>query len=111
MPHHTHRTRLPAEWEPQAATLLTWPHQNTDWNKNIGDADTVYTTLSNTISQHQPLIIVTTDDNHRQHIETLLHLSTQPHQYKPTRSAFTIAQATTLGREIMAPYRLSNTSS
>lgn len=77
MPHHTHRTRLPAEWEPQAATLLTWPHQNTDWNKNIGDADTVYTTLSNTISQHQPLIIVTTDDNHRQHIETLLHLSTQ----------------------------------
>ncbi|MGH8184807.1 MAG: agmatine deiminase family protein, partial [Rhodanobacteraceae bacterium] len=23
--------RLPAEWEPQAAVLLAWPHSGTDW--------------------------------------------------------------------------------
>jgi agmatine deiminase len=25
--------RLPAEWEPQDAIMLTWPHKNTDWRQ------------------------------------------------------------------------------
>ena len=24
-------TRFPAEWEPQSAILLAWPHAGTDW--------------------------------------------------------------------------------
>lgn len=24
-------TRLPAEWEPHGAVMLSWPHKDTDW--------------------------------------------------------------------------------
>ena len=26
-----HRFRMPAEWEPHAATWIAWPHEKTDW--------------------------------------------------------------------------------
>ena len=26
-----HNVILPAEWYPQSAVQLTWPHENTDW--------------------------------------------------------------------------------
>ena len=29
--------RLPAEWEPQQAVLLTWPHAATDWAYCLAD--------------------------------------------------------------------------
>ncbi|HEY7883692.1 MAG TPA: agmatine deiminase family protein, partial [Cellvibrionaceae bacterium] len=34
--------RLPAEWEPQSAVLLTWPHADTDWQWILADAQRVY---------------------------------------------------------------------
>ena len=27
--------RLPAEWEPQSAILLAWPHAGTDWAERL----------------------------------------------------------------------------
>ena len=31
--------RFPAEWEPQSAILLTWPHSETNWAPNLAAAE------------------------------------------------------------------------
>src|SRR3989304_3064145 len=34
--------RLPAEWEPQSAIMLTWPHSAMDWQTWLNEVDPVY---------------------------------------------------------------------
>ena len=54
--------RLPAEWEPQYAIQLTWPHKHTDWNAEPGMLEEVtrcYVRLAEEISKRENLIIVT----------------------------------------------------
>lgn len=40
-----HRVRLPAEWEPQDAIQLTWPHAGTDWKPILNEIIPVYEAL------------------------------------------------------------------
>lgn len=56
--------RLPAEWEPQEAVLLTWPHHNTDWAPIIDEVDSLYFSLSYEIVNHTNLIIAATPERH-----------------------------------------------
>ncbi|WP_461517777.1 agmatine deiminase family protein [Porticoccus sp.] len=37
--------RLPAEWEPQDAIQLTWPHKDTDWLPLLGEVIPIYERL------------------------------------------------------------------
>ena len=37
--------RFPAEWEPQAAILIAWPHANTDWAARLGEVEDTYIKL------------------------------------------------------------------
>lgn len=37
--------RLPAEWEPQDAVLLVWPHEGTDWAENLVALRSLYCQL------------------------------------------------------------------
>lgn len=37
--------RLPAEWEPQDAVQLTWPHAGTDWRGMLGEVVALYERL------------------------------------------------------------------
>lgn len=62
--------RLPAEWEPQAAVLLTWPHEGTDWRPWLSETEGVYARLAAEISRRLRVIIVCTDDDHKQHVAT-----------------------------------------
>ena len=32
--------RLLAEWEPQAAVLIAWPHAGTDWAESLAAVET-----------------------------------------------------------------------
>ncbi len=34
--------RLPAEWEPQDAILLTWPHRHSDWASMLEEVTALY---------------------------------------------------------------------
>ena len=63
------RIRLPAEWEPQSAILLTWPHANTDWHSQLPEIENVFLDIAFHISLYQSLIIVCFDDEHRIHIQ------------------------------------------
>ncbi len=66
--------RLPAEWEPQSAVLLTWPHEGTDWAPQLAATEDVYTRLCYQISAAagEKLLIVCRDGTHRLQVERRL---------------------------------------
>lgn len=55
--------RLPAEWEPQSAVQLTFPHASTDWASMLDEVMPVFLTLARTIARFQPVLIVCEDDD------------------------------------------------
>lgn len=72
MPKHHSGRWLPAEWEPQSAIILTWPHSHSDWQPWLPTVETVYVEMSRLIALHQDLIISCFDESHQQHVKTLL---------------------------------------
>jgi agmatine/peptidylarginine deiminase len=67
-----HRLGLPAEWEPQSAVLIAWPHAGTDWAERLADVETTYSALAAAVVRFQSLIIVVPDAALHKHVETLL---------------------------------------
>ena len=61
--------RLPAEWEPQQAIQLTWPHNATDWRDTLQEVTQCYIEIARQISKRQDLWIVTPEP---QKVERLL---------------------------------------
>ncbi len=49
---------MPAEWEPQRAVQLTWPHGATDWAPMLTDIEKVYLTMAREIARREQLIVV-----------------------------------------------------
>lgn len=49
--------RLPAEWEPQDAIQLTWPHKGTDWLPLLADVIPVYERLVQLLARRGHVII------------------------------------------------------
>jgi len=64
--------RLPAEWEPQAAIQLTWPHDNTDWAPHLNEVQPVFAALAAAISHYEPVLIVARDPEHMEVISGFL---------------------------------------
>jgi agmatine/peptidylarginine deiminase len=64
--------RLPAEWEPQAAVLIAWPHAGTDWADRLDAVESTYVALATAITRFQPLIIVVADEALHTHASTKL---------------------------------------
>lgn len=52
---------LPAEWEPQKAVQLTWPHAHTDWQPYLQDIVGTEVQLAKVIARYQEVLIVTQD--------------------------------------------------
>ena len=45
--------RFPAEWEPQDAVLIAWPHAGTDWAERLAEVETTYVALAVAITRFQ----------------------------------------------------------
>lgn len=60
-PEYRNKRTLPAEWAPQSAIQLTWPHENTDWAYMLSEVTATFTRLAFEIATRQPLIIVHPD--------------------------------------------------
>ena len=56
------RARFPAEWEPQSAVLIAWPHADTDWAPRLAEVEATYVALVAAITRFQPVVIVVADD-------------------------------------------------
>lgn len=57
----TSTLRLPAEWEPQDAVLIAWPHEHTDWAARLAEVETTYVALAAAVTRFQALIVVVAD--------------------------------------------------
>ncbi|HET6806072.1 MAG TPA: agmatine deiminase family protein [Frateuria sp.] len=68
--------RLPAEWEPQDAVLIAWPHEGTDWAERLAEVETTYVALAAAVTRFQPLIVIVADDAVRAGAERLLRGAT-----------------------------------
>ncbi|MBO4871409.1 MAG: agmatine deiminase family protein [Muribaculaceae bacterium] len=51
--------RLRAEWEPQSAILVAWPHAGTDWVTSLNRVQACYRLLAEAITRDEDLIVVT----------------------------------------------------
>lgn len=54
--------RLRAEWEPQSAILIAWPHPDSDWCHDIAIVEPLYDRLALEIARRQQLLILARDD-------------------------------------------------
>lgn len=52
---------LPAEWEPQSAIMLTWPHAGTDWKPYLPKITDTYLELADIITRYEQLLVATPD--------------------------------------------------
>lgn len=55
--------RFLAEWEPQSAILIAWPHIDSDWASILSEVIDCYRHFTQAIVADEPLIIVTPDAN------------------------------------------------
>lgn len=53
--------RLPAEWEPQSAVQLTFPHAGTDWADMLDTVLPCFVRIAETISRYEKVLIVCQD--------------------------------------------------
>lgn len=59
----TEAFRLPAEWEPQSAILIAWPHADTDWAERLGEVEETYVALVAAITRFQTAVVCVADDD------------------------------------------------
>lgn len=52
------RRRLPAEWEPQSAVQLTFPHKGTDWAAMLDEVMPCFVEIAKNISRFEKVLIV-----------------------------------------------------
>ena len=52
---------LPAEWEPQSAIMLTWPHAGTDWKPYLPEITDTYLATGRYHHALRDLLVVTPD--------------------------------------------------
>ncbi len=55
--------RFPAEWEPQSAVLIAWPHAETDWAARLGEVEETYIALVAAATRFQDVVICVSDDD------------------------------------------------
>jgi agmatine/peptidylarginine deiminase len=70
--------RFPAEWEPQSAVLVAWPHAGTDWAARLADVETSYVALVAAIARFQAAVICVAGDELQQHAACLLGVAGVP---------------------------------
>lgn len=64
--------RFPAEWEPQSAVLIAWPHRSGDFSHNLENVEDSYRAIAEAISDFQNLLIVCKDESHQLYIQQSL---------------------------------------
>ncbi len=60
--------RLPAEWEPQSAVMLTWPQPDSDWGEDLARVEGVYRAIVAALAPHQVVLIACASEAHRRHV-------------------------------------------
>lgn len=75
----TSLARMPAEWEPQSAVMLTWPHHGTDWKSRFNEVEQTYFEIAEAVLASQNLLISCEDDAILEAIHTRLQPLSDAH--------------------------------
>lgn len=63
---------LPPEWAAQRCVMLTWPHDRGDWHDGLEAVEQTFVAMASAIGRFQRLLIACRDENHRDHVASLL---------------------------------------
>lgn len=63
----TQRT-LPAEWAPQSGIMLTWPHDQSDWQPLLAQVEPVYVDIARAVCKRERLVVCCRDPRHVDHV-------------------------------------------
>jgi agmatine deiminase len=64
--------RMPAEWEPHAATWLAWPHERADWPGKFATVPWVYAEIVRHLVPHERVRILVDDATAERRVRALL---------------------------------------
>lgn len=64
--------RFPAEWEPQSAVLIAWPHAGTDWAARLAEVEETYIALVAAIARFEAVAICVADADLQTYAEARL---------------------------------------
>jgi agmatine/peptidylarginine deiminase len=64
--------RFPAEWEPQSAVLIAWPHQDTDWADRLSQVEKTYVALTAAITRFQRTWVLVANEPLKDHARSML---------------------------------------
>ncbi len=64
--------RFPAEWEPQSAVLIAWPHRGTDWADRLAEVELTYITLATEIAKRERVVICVADAGLENRVRSLI---------------------------------------
>lgn len=64
--------RFPAEWEPQSAILIAWPHAGTDWADRLESVETTYVALVAAITRFETALVCVADESVEARARSLL---------------------------------------
>ena len=64
--------RFPAEWEPQSAVLIAWPHAGTDWADRLGEVEASYAALVAAIVRFERALVCVANADLRRHASARL---------------------------------------
>ena len=59
--------KLPAEWEPQDAIMMAWPHRGTDWHYMLSEAQACFKAVARAIVSEMCLIVIAPDADDVKH--------------------------------------------
>jgi agmatine deiminase len=72
------RLRMPAEWEPHAATWLAWPHNQSDWPGKFEPIPWVYAAITRQLVRGERVEIIVKDVAHQAGAKRVLRLAEVP---------------------------------
>ena len=64
--------RFPAEWEPQSAVLVAWPHRGTDWADRLAEVELTYIALVTEIARRERVVVCVADAGLENRVRSLL---------------------------------------
>ncbi|MFN2362335.1 MAG: agmatine deiminase family protein [Marinobacter sp.] len=48
---------MPAEWAPQSAVMLTWPHPGTDWSDSLAEVEPVFMDIARAVLRFENVVL------------------------------------------------------
>ena len=69
---NTAQQTFPAEWEPQSAVLIAWPHADTDWAERLGEVEETYIALVAALVRYTRVIVCVADEDLQTYAEARL---------------------------------------